>query len=342
MTSILLVETAAPKRVRKKVSEILEGDIYRDPKITVLCRQKPETIQQLSEIPGIQVIPLPSGGSRQVLAELNKKNFDVVQAFWTREKKYSRMKFLALRIKSGISMIDMGDGGNWRLTGRFVIRYHYYRLWHPRPNDYYRYVPRQERLQARDHHDGDRVLILQTASKDQMLLGLERLAQTTIFHNPLYYVFCRNHSDVERAFKNHPLIHEVWAHSEMRDVWKHLRFLRRQRFEGLIVFFTGDPSYTKMKYFAFLVGARNKIIFNEHFNCFLFSPGRWFSFLARRFAEHWLESKSLSWHYQTRRLLFLCLKVVLLPFRFAWLLLVWLRLRGAALLTENRYDDCPL
>jgi ADP-heptose:LPS heptosyltransferase len=155
-------------------------------------------------------------------------------------------------------------------------------------------------------------------------------------------MFCRNQPEVKLALKNHPLIHQVWTHSEMRDAWKHLKFLRRQKFDGVIVFFTGDPSFTKMKYFAFLVGARHKIIFNEHFNCFFFAPGRWFSFLAHRFGEHWLERKSPAWHYHGRLLLFLSLKVVLLPFRFAWLLLVWLRLRGAVLLTENKYDDCPL
>jgi hypothetical protein len=341
MTRILLVETAAPKRVREMAFDILKGGVYPNPEITVLCRQNQETVRLFSEIPGARVISLPQDNSLQVIAELNQKNFDVVQAFWTGEKKYSRMKLLARKIKSRTSMIDMGDGGNFRLTWRFVIRYFYFRLWHPRPDDYYRYVPRKGMPQAYEH-DGERVLILQTASEDQVLRGLERLAQITIFRNPLYYIFCRNQPRAEAAFGNHPLIHQVWTHSETRDVWKHLNFLRRQRFDGLIVFFTGDPSYTKMKYFAFLVGARHKIIFNEHFDCFRFAPGRWLSFLAHRFSEHWLERKIPVRHCQTRRLLFLCLKVVLLPFRFAWLLLVWLRLRGVALLTDNKYDDCPL
>jgi len=341
MTRILLVETAAPRRVRKKALDILAGGVYPDPEITILCRQNEQNLQLFSEIAGAQVIPLPAEGSRQCLAELGQRRFDVVQAFWTGEKKYSRMKLLALKMKAGSKMIDMGDGGNYRLTWKFVIRYFYYRLWHPRPDDYYRYVPRKGMPQDYDH-DGERVLILQTASEDQILRCLERLAQLHLFRNPLYYMFCRNQPHTEKAFKNCPLIHQVWTHTEARDSWKHLRFLRRQRFDGLIVFFTGDPSYTKMKYFAFFVGARHKIIFNEHFNCFNFAPDRWLEFLAHRFGEQWLERKSPGWQNQILRLLFLCLKVVLLPFRFAWLLLVWLRLRGAALLTGNKYDDCPL
>jgi hypothetical protein len=341
MTRILLVETAAPRRVRRKAADILEGGIYPDPEVTILCRQNPETIQFFSEVPGVQIMPLPPGDKSKVLAELNQKNFDVVQAFWTGEKKYFEMKLRAVEIKAGVSMIEMGDGGNYRLTWKFVLRYCYYRLWHPRPDDYYRYVPRKGMPQDYDH-DGDRVLILQTASEAQILRCLEHLARLTIFRNPIYYLFCRNHPHVEQAFKDHPLIRQVWTHSETRHAWKHLRFLRRQRFDGVVVFFTGDPSYTKMKYFAFLVGARHKIIFNEHFNCFLFAPGHWISFLAHRFGEHWLERKTPGRRYQTRPLLFLSLKVLLLPFRFIWLLLIWLRLRGAALLTESKYDDGSL
>jgi hypothetical protein len=342
MTRILLVETAAPKRVQKKALDIIEGSVYPDPEVTILCRQQRETVQLFSGIQGAQIIALPPGGSRRkVIAMLNQKKFDVVQAFWTNEKKYAQMKLLTLKIKSGVSMVDMGDGGNYRLTWRFVIRYWYYRLRHPRPDDYYRYVKRKGMPLDYDH-DGERVLLLQTASEGQILQVLERLAQAKIFRNPLYYLFCRNHPGVKQAFKDHPLIHRVWTHSETRHAWRHLRFLRRQRFDGIVVFFTGDPSYTKMKYFAFLVGTRHKIVFNEHFDCFRFAPGRWLSFLAYRFGEHWLEGKSPNWDYRTRSLLFLCLKMLLLPFRFVWLLLVWLRLRGIVLLTENQYDDCPL
>jgi hypothetical protein len=342
MTRILLVETAAPKRVRKKAVEILTGSVYPDPEITILCRQTPESIRLFSEIPGVQLIPLAQNTKLQTIEKLNQRNFDIVQAFWTSEKKHLGMKLLALRIKSGGPMIDVGDGGNFRLTWKFFLRYCFFRLRHPRPYDYHDYVPSRRGATPDFRHDGERILILQTASSQEMLRALEQLSKLSIFRNPLYYLFCRNYPEIQECFKNHPLIYKIWTHSEMRDAWKHLKFLRRQRFDGMIVFFTGDPSYWKIKYFAFLVGARHKIIFNEYCDCFRFTPGRWLLFLAHRLNKRWFRSQSSHWNYQIRVLLFLSLKVIILPMRFAWLLLTWLRLRGAALCTRSKCDDCSL
>jgi hypothetical protein len=338
MTRILLVETAAPRRVRKRALDILAGRTYPDPQVTILCRHKPEALQLFNEIPDVRVISFVQNAGTQILEQLNRENFDVVQAFWTTENKYLAMKILACRIQSKDRWIDVGDGGNFRLTWRFVLRYCFFRLMHPHPFDYHEFVDGV----LDSGHEGERILIIQSAPPQQMLRGLEVLRTLSIFRNPLYSMFCRKRPEIQNDFKAHPLIHRIWTHSETRAAWKHLKFFRRQHFDGVIVFFTGDPSYWKIKWFAFLLGARHKIIFNECYNCFRFTPGRWLLFVAHRLNESWLRAPSSHWNSRIYVLLLLSLKVIIFPVRFVWLLLTWLRLRGVAFLTKGKCDDCSL
>jgi hypothetical protein len=99
----------------------------------------------------------------------------------------------------------------------------------------------------------------------------------------------------------------------------------------VVLFLTGDPSYWKVKCFALLLGARNKLIYNENNDCFYFSLRKWLSFVAHRLGEQIHEGRQPRWTQQLRILLSLTVKFLAFPFRFAWLLLVWLRLRSAGL-----------
>ena len=132
------------------------------------------------------------------------------------------------------------------------------------------------------------------------------------------------------------MIHQIRTHSETRGSWKHLRELRKERFDAVVVFFTGDPSYWKIKWFAFLLGARHKVIFNEYDGCFYFDVRQWLTLLSRRLGAR--TGSRPRWSYHVRFFTFLILKVMLIPFRFIWLLLVWLRLRTAAAWTERVMD----
>jgi hypothetical protein len=125
------------------------------------------------------------------------------------------------------------------------------------------------------------------------------------------------------------MIHEVVTHTETRGAWNHWKILRRRRCDALIVFFTGDPSYWKVKYFAFLLGVRHKLIFNENGDCFFFGVRSWLSFLAHRMGERSRLGFQPHWSHQARAIGFLMTKLLLVPFRFVWLLLVWIRLRSA-------------
>jgi hypothetical protein len=327
MTRILLAQTASLRRVRTKALKILSGELYPEPALTILCSPDAETVGCFRQLPGVEVVPLEDARRRQILDDLRFRQFDVMVTFWTGERRYRRTK-IAVWGLAGATDVDVGDGGQFRLTWRFFVRYWLFRVRRPLPADHARFV-------IYDDDDDlagepvERVLVIQSAEPHIVLRGLEHLQRSPIFRNPHYTLFCRNRPEVVSSFQGHPLLTAVRTHSEARGAWRHLHELRARSFDGVVVFFTGDPSYWKIKYFAFLLGARHKVIFNEHNDCFFFSWRTWASFMVRRMGAPATEA-DLPWIYKAQVVVSQVLKVALLPFRFAWLLLVWLRLRYSA------------
>ncbi len=326
MTRVLLTQTASVRRVRAKALRILSGELYPEPALTILCTPDAETVDCFRQVPGAEVLPLKYTTRKQILADLRRRQFDVMVTFWTGERKYRGTKIAVLGL-AGTTDVDVGDGGYFRLTWRFFLRYWLFRIRRPLPADHARFV-----LSDGDDLEiepAERVLVIQSAEPRFVLRGLEHLQRNPIFRNPRYTLFCRNRPEIVANFRGHPLLIALRTHSEARGAWEHLLELRARKYDAVVVFFTGDPSYWKIKYFAFLLGARHKVIFNEHNDCFFFTWRTWASFLVRRMGAHSTGS-DLPWKDQAQAVVSQGLKFVLLPFRFTWLLLVWLRLRRAA------------
>ncbi len=330
MTAILLVETASPKRVRKSAEEILAVGGYPDPELTILCSSDPTTVAYFTEIPGISVISLPAKNRGPILRELRRKQFDLLHIFWTGEKKYRWLKLIALRLRARSTMVDGGDGNLFQLTWKALIKFSLFRRQHPLPTDHYEFVSQPEDPDAGRYYQGEKILIVQSAQPQYILRALDRLKEQRLFRNPRYTLFCRNLPEISERLRDHPMIYEIRTHTETRDSWSHLRALRKERFDGVVVFFTGDRSYWKIKYFVFLLGARHKVIFNENSDCVFFSFAAWLALLSHRLGERSRSGGGPGWFYQLRLLFFLLVKLIVFPFRFAWLLLAWLRLRLAS------------
>ncbi len=341
MTRILLVETASPRRVRKKAEEILAGGLYADPEVVVLCGGDAATFRYLAQIPGIRAIALDRENRRRIREDLNGRNFDVLYVFWTGESRYRHMKSFALRLKARVTHVDSGDGGVFQLTWKAWIRHWQFRRAHPLPTDHWTFCPAPGAAQQPgelEDSEGEKVLLVQSAEPPYLLRALEQLKEKPLFRRARYVLFCRNRPEVLKHFRGHPMICEIRTHSETQGSWKHLRELRRERFDAVVVFFTGNPSYWKIKWFAFLLGARHKLIFNEYNGCFYFTLRRWLELLSHRLGARSRTGGRPRWTYHVRVLTFLVLKVIMIPFRFLWLLLVWLRLRIAAGLTGPGMD----
>jgi hypothetical protein len=352
MIRILLIETASPKRIREKVRQILKGETGSNPEISILCHENNSRFY--SDLSGVRLYPLCEHSNQSIAKELAQNRFDAAFEFWTGDKRYRRRKLLSLRLKAKERFVLAGDGNEFRLTWKAICRHSIFRLQHPLPSDH------------RDYLDEDdvreKILVLQTAEPPYVISAMERIRANRLFINPHFTVFCRNRPEIAESFREIPLGDRVLAHSEIRGSWKHLRFLRRQRFDGIVLFLTGDPSYWKMKLFAFLLGTRRILIFNEFNDCFFFNLHQWFALLSRRMHEwehpkleipRWdsLKPEIRGWDYpqsisRWRRamwiLLPLILKSVSLPFRFLWLLLIWLRLRISGLIWSRNSHDYPL
>lgn len=299
------------------------------PEITVLCRDDKRTIAWFREIPAVNVVPLDSDNRPEVLAALLREEFNEVHVFWSGESRYRRMKLIALRFRAGRTWIDAGDGNVFRLTWKACLRFALFRSRHRLPSDHREFVLRPETSGPAKYYDGEKVLVVQSAEPPHVLKALEAIRTRRLLREPRFTVFCRNRPEIARHFQLHPLVAELRLHSESRRALQHLRELRARRFDAVVVFFTGDPSYWKIKCFAFLTGARHRLIFNENGDCFFFSLGSWLALLARRLNERTRPGARPRWTEQARALSVLVLKMLLLPLRFAWLLVVWLRLRVA-------------
>jgi hypothetical protein len=336
MTRILIVETASPKRVRVKAEQLLAGAFGPAPQLTILCSDDRQTIRYLQEIAGVELVPLWEHRRQTILADLSRRRFDVLCVFWTGEKRYRRMKRLALRIGAKSISVDSGDGSVFPLTWKAFVCHALFRMRHPLPTDHWDLVHREDSPAPAPYYEGEKVLIVQSAEPGIVLRCLDRLRDRPLFRHPQYTLFCRNRPEILRHFESHPLISRLWAHSETRNAWQHLRTLRREHFAAVVVFFTADPSYRKVKLFAFMLGARHRVVYNENGDCFYFTWRKWFPFLAQRWGE-----RTAHLGYQPRwtvhLLIAACLliKGLLFPFRFAWLLLVWLKLRSAGLKSSS-------
>jgi hypothetical protein len=327
-------------RVRKKAEELLKESGCS---LTILCSDYPGTIQYFREISGVQVLGLDAGKRSLILKNLRRERFDTIHLFWTGETKYRHMKLLALRLGAGRILVDAGDGCVFPLTWKAILRFSLFRWRHPLPSDHYEFFPKSGEPDALppaagkgpQYFAGEKVLIVQSAEPPQVLRALDRLKERPLFHNPRYFLFCRNRPEILGSFSGHPMLTGIRVHSEARNSWGHLRSLRRERFAVVVLFLTGDPSYWKIKCLAFLLGARHKLVFNEDNNCFYFTWSSWFSLLSHRLKNRSRLPIQPRWHSQARTLSLVLIKLLVLPFRFAWLLAVWLRLRRSAMRASN-------
>ncbi len=284
-----------------------------------------------------------------MLRRLKMEKYDGLVLFFTGESGY--WKIISFAFMLGVRRRLIFDENNdcfyfnWRAAFSLIRRHIRSRLeaagpnWKARMRSYFgrlrRRVFRPAPQDERDHYPGERILIVQSAEPGSVLRALDRLRQAPLFSRPRYTLFCRAFPEVVEQFKNHPLLFETRIHTRTHNSWNHLRSLRREKYDAVIIFLTGEPGYWKMKVFAFLLGARHRVIFNENNDCFYFEWKAWFRLLAHRMAGRSSVSTQARWSSQAAGITLVLIKILLFPFRFAWLLLVWLRLRRSAVRTSS-------
>ncbi len=171
------------------------------------------------------------------------------------------------------------------------------------------YPPAATKGEPRTMKEG-KILIIQSASPSCVLKGLERLNGMQRFRNSHRTLFCRNRSEVLKHFAGQPMFDRVISHSETQAWWEHFKRFRRERFDAVIAFFTGEPSYWKIKYFAFLLGGREKFLFDENNNCVVLSLRTSFRLFERDLiffgifqANAWKINRALRWLAERYRMM---------------------------------------
>jgi hypothetical protein len=333
MTRVLLIETASPKRICEKAQQILKSGLYPDPEVFVLCDER--SSHHFRQLPGVTIYALPKPSRRLAIKALDGNTFDVVFAFWTGEKRFRWWKLLSFRLWIKETYILSGDTNEFRLTWKAICRHTVFRLKHPLPTDHYEYaVPEGDR---------ERVLVIQSAEPFYVLSALERLRKKPLFTNPRFTLFCRNLPEIVNSFHANSTLQRVIVHSKAQNVWKHWRNLRNERFDAIILFLTGNPSYWKVKIFAFLLGTRRILIFNETSDCFFFNFHQWLALMTHRVRVRPHSAGTGSrWSHSARILISLMLKPIIFPFRFVWVLCVWFWLRSAGLRASRESRDYSL
>ncbi len=344
---ILIIQSAHPNCILRALERLHNDPVFANPRYTLLCRNRPEILEFFRNHPMLAAI-LGHSGARTawpMLHRLRVEKYDGAVLFFTGEPGHWKIIWFAflLGIRHKLVFNENNDCFyfTWKATFSLIRRHLRNRPKAASPKQasrmrtalgrLRRLVPRPASQKEREHYPGERILILQTAEPASVLRALDRLQQAPLFTKPRYTLFCRAFPEVLGQFQNHPMLYETRIHTRTHNSWNHMRSLRRANFDAVVLFLTGDPGYWKIKCFAFLLGARHKVIFNENNDCFYFKWKAWFGLLVHRMASRSRVSTHARWSFQGAGFSLVLIKILLFPIRFAWLLIVWLQLRRSAM-----------
>jgi hypothetical protein len=344
---VLILQSAHPEFVLQALDSLREHPVFMNPRYALLCSDRPDILRFFQGHPMIDSIHAHSGARTawKMLAQLRAEKYDSLVLLFTGEPGYWKTKGFAFLLGTQHKLVFNENGEHFHLTWKSALASFRYRL-HHRPKssspgfaaslrDMFSRtrsrLPGFDPAEAPGEYRGERILILQSADPAYVLRALGRLKEAPLFSNPRYTVFCRAFPEVVAKFRHHPMLHETRCHSKTRGSWNHWRHLRREHYDAVVFLLTGEPGYWKMKCFAFLLGARHKVVFNENNDCFYFTWRSWFRLLAHRAAGQPGASAQSQWISRAAGYALWLIKFLLFPFRFAWLLIVWLRLRRSAM-----------
>jgi ADP-heptose:LPS heptosyltransferase len=340
--NILVVQSAHPDRVLQVLQALAGKSVFTNPRYTLLCRNEPVILECFKNHPMLAGIRCHSGirSAMSSLRSLRREKYDGAVILFTREPEHWKIKIFVflLGIRNKLIFNEAGDCFyfTWWQASALV--------WHrvkQRLATTGRHSLDQvrtllglplsvQRRPAPESYPGERILVVQSADASGVLRALDRLRQAPLFANPRYTVFCRDLPETVTKFQHHSMVYETRLHTRTHNSWGHLRLLRRQHYDAVVLFLTGEPGYWKIKCFAFLLGAKHKVVFNENNDCFYFQWKAWSRLLSHRMASRSGISAHAGWKTQVAGLLLKLIKLLCFPFRFVWLLMIWMQLRVSA------------
>lgn len=134
--------------------------------------------------------------------------------------------------------------------------------------------------------DPPRLLMIQTEHHLEVIKALEKVGSKQVAPGLRVSVLC--HQNMESTFQSLPNVEKIYTYDSknLLDGWRIVRRINDSGTDVVAAIFSGRPIFLKQKLLFFLLPARNKLIFNEHLDCFYFSWHRihlLFGFILRRF-----------------------------------------------------------
>lgn len=317
---VLLVQTDDTATIQIAAQKLLDGNIAgTDPTVDILCGASSSADFQPAvfspKVDLLRTYPAKPtwATARRLLSELRRERYDVAAVVLSGKPTFRKLKLLPWLVGARHRLIfnenlDCFYSSPIRL-GRLLLR----RLRHGSDIPARTAQPRRYALRPR-------LLVVQTSADDQVDQILSRLADETLFAAPRVDVLCRQ--DKRAHFSGLSLVaatHTYPLQHRPGDFWKLLRQMRRERYDAVVAHLTGASDYSNLKALVFLLGARQILLFNEHLDCFYFSPRRFLSFLAARRIEHFNRPRFHweLWLYPLSQIS----KLVTFPFRFLYLVM---------------------
>jgi hypothetical protein len=348
---ILVIQSAHPDRVIHALRLLAEKPCFANPKYTLFCSNRPDILEFFRGHPMLSEIRCHEGGRSawRMFRDLRRKRYDGLVLFFSGEPGYWKSRLFAFLLAARNKLIFNENNDCFYFTWGAAAAMARHRIgqrcraaastWAGRMRGMLKspslLKPRRGKRIPADSYPGERILVLQSAEPRRVLDSFDRMRKSPLFKNPRYTLFCRDFPEVVEQFKRHPMIYEVRSHARTHNSWSHLRRLRNERFDAVVLFLTGDPGYWKIKCFAFLLGARHELIFNENNDCFFFHWRAWAQLLAHRITSRSQVPSHAGGARQAAGFFLILIKLSLFPFRFMWLLMLWGRLRWSALKASN-------
>ncbi|HEY3130056.1 MAG TPA: hypothetical protein VGL91_11395 [Acidobacteriota bacterium] len=275
-TRVLVVQTWNEEGMRQIFQHVQEGSFFGKAQYYLFTRDdKAAALAQV--LPPDQVLTYPSNAGPldywRSVRTLRKLRFDAAVAAFTEESTYLTMKWVPFL--AGI-------------RHKLIFNRHY---------DCFFFSPRRFFRYWAGRHVGilgvTRVLIVQTWDEARTKRILDRLQQGSFFRRPQYHLLTRE--DKAGSFRGLPLLSQILTYPEGSgplDYWRTLRDLRKLRFDAAVVAFTEEPTYLKLKWIPFLAGMPDTLIFNRHYDCFFFTPGRLVDYWIQRYSGQFGDLRS--------------------------------------------------
>lgn len=263
-TRILLIQTEAWQYVLEAARRLKGKNLYPNSSITALCREEDRShFERAPEVARVLTFRARGKGRRRLGKRLREAAPEIVAGIFSGRSVFPRQKLLFFSYLR-------------RRRLAFNARLDCYWL---TPQSLPRIFRREPLLFDVEGDESSQALLIQTESVSETLKAIDVALAGRALPQKRIALFCRE--DLRSRFERHPGVSRVYAYrpGRFRENLKTLRSMARRDFDVTAAILSGRPVYRLQKFLFFVLPARNRLVFNEHLDCFYLGRSRLGRFL---------------------------------------------------------------